>query len=247
MPRNKPHKPRVFCIGWHKTGTSTMGLALLELGYTVLGARLDMAEPLFLEDIATPLELAGHFDSLQDVPWAALYKELDQAYPDSKFILTVREENAWLTSASTHFKDNYISLHEWLYGNGILRENEHVYLERYRQHYQEVKTYFKDRPEDLLVMDLNQGDDWEKLCNFLNEPVPRKKFPYANKGKHNYNWKDKLVYLFRKIIPIPLRKARVTLLQRLGLHRGLNRFNNTYENRAIRNQMKPSNTKDRNI
>ena len=115
MPRNKPHKPRVFCIGWHKTGTSTMGLALLELGYTVLGCRLDMADPLLKCDKKIPIQLAGQFDALQDVPWAALFRELDQAYPGSKFILTVRDEDAWLYSASSHFKDNYVRLREWHY------------------------------------------------------------------------------------------------------------------------------------
>ncbi|MBV6653144.1 MAG: hypothetical protein KI786_05280, partial [Mameliella sp.] len=135
MARSKPNKPRVFCIGWHKTGTTTMGLALLELGYTVLGARLDMAEPLLEGDLSTPLEEAGKYDALQDVPWSALYKELDQQYPGSKFILTVREEATWLNSASKHFKDSYVALHEWLYGTGALKGNESAYLERYQQHY----------------------------------------------------------------------------------------------------------------
>ena len=62
------------------------------MGYTVLGARLDMAEPLLRGDLAAAIEEAGKFDALQDVPWAALYRELDAAYPGSKFILTVRKE-----------------------------------------------------------------------------------------------------------------------------------------------------------
>jgi hypothetical protein len=245
MARNKPNKPRVFCIGWHKTGTSTIGLALLELGCTVLGARLDMAEPLLDGDIETPLKLAGQFDALQDVPWAALFKELDQQYPGSKFILTIREEDAWLNSATKHFKDSYFSLHEWLYGEGVLWGSENIYRNRFRKHYEEVMSFFKNRPEDLLIMDFKKGDSWEQLCSFLDEPTPNKWFPYANKGKHSYNWKDKAKYRLRKAVPTPLRKARVALLQKLGLHRGINQFNNTYENRVMRRKVEPQrSTKD---
>ena len=233
MARNKLHKPRVFCIGWHKSGTSTMGHALYELGYSVLGARLDMAQPLLNGNIDPVIQLAGQFDALQDVPWAALYKELDQAYPDSKFILTVRDEKAWLHSASKHFKDTDIPLHEWLYTDGVLLGNESLYLKRYRRHYREVNEYFKGR-DDLLTMDLAKGDAWEKLCSFLDEPIPHIAFPHANKGKHNYDWKDKTKEVIRKLIPGSVRRARVRLLERMGLHHGRNRFNNAEANRKER-------------
>lgn len=226
MSRNKPDRPRVFCIGWHKTGTSTMGLALLELGYTVLGARLDMAEPLLAGDMAPALAEAGKYDALQDVPWAALFRELDQAYPGSKFILTTREEDKWLNSAVNHFSEYIIPLHEWLYGKAVIRGNETIYLDRYREHYAEVETYFAERPQDLLIMDLAEGDGWAKLCPFLDEAIPPKKFPYANKGKHNYNWKDWLLAYARKMVPKSVRKTRVAFLEKLGLHKGNNRFNN---------------------
>ena len=49
-------------------------------------------------------------------------------------------------------------------------------LERYRQHNAEVKAYFKDRPEDLLIMDM-ETDGWEKLSRFLDKPVPSIEYP----------------------------------------------------------------------
>lgn len=226
MTRNKTNKPRVFCIGWHKTGTSTLGLALLDLGYEVVGARLDMSKPLLEGDTGTAIRLAVNFDALQDVPWAALFKELDAAYPESKFILTVRDEESWLNSAKKHFGDTYVGLHEWLYGKGILQGNEELYLERFRKHYSDVKDYFAGREDDILVMDLLGGDTWEKLCDFLNEPIPEKPFPYENKGKHNYTRKDKLKDTLRKLVPAPLRRLRVSVLKEQGLHYGRNRFNN---------------------
>lgn len=226
MKRKKPYKPRVFCIGWHKTGTSTLGLALLDLDYEVLGARLDMSEPLLNGDVETPIQLAGNFDALQDVPWAALFKELDAAYPGSKFILTVRDEESWLNSAKKHFGSTNVGLHKWLYGEGVLQGNEELYLQRYRDHYNEVKGYFEGREKDLLVLDLIGGDGWEKLCAFLNKPVPEISFPHDNKGKHNYSRKDKMKNVLRKLVPAPLRMLRVSILENQGMHYGKNRFNN---------------------
>jgi len=223
--------PKVICIGWHKTGTSTMGYALLKLGYTVLGARLDMVYPLQKKDVATPLKLAGEFDALQDVPWANLYKELDDAYPGSKFVLTVREESAWLNSASKHFGGKYYKMHEWIYGQGVLKGNEEIYLQHFRKHYEEVNSYFKEREQDLLIMDLSKGDGWEKLCRFLDRPIPESPFPHANKGKHSLSAKEKLVRKLKKIAPLPLRQCVVNYLEKKGYHNRRDVFNNWEANK----------------
>ena len=182
MKKQKLNKPRVFCIGWHKTGTTTLGEALLILNYKVVGARLDLAEPLMKGNIDYVLQIAKEFEAFQDVPWAALYKELDEAFPGSKFILTIRPAEAWLNSAKKHFGDRHINLHQWLYGEGNLTGNESLYLKRYQEHNEAVQDYFKGRPNDLLVMSLADGDGWQRLCSFLELDTPRKPFPHANKG-----------------------------------------------------------------
>lgn len=238
MARSKPDRPRVFCIGWHKTGTSSLGMALLELGYSVLGCRLDMAEPLLRKDLDKPLELAGDFDALQDVPWAALYKELDAKYPGSKFILTLRDQHSWLESASRHFIDYDVGLHRWLYGAGVMKGNEELYIERYNKHYGDVEKYFNNRPNDLLVMNLTEGDGWEKLCGFLEEPIPLKSFPYANKGKYKYNWKELLKLKLREAVPMWMRRVRVIALHKFGFHQGRNQFNNAAQNEEWQSKIK---------
>lgn len=233
--RLKSYKPRVFCIGWHKTGTSTLGAALLQLGYSVLGCRLDMYEPLAASDISTPVALAGEFDALQDVPWAALFRELDEAYPGSRFILTMRDEDAWLASASRHFKDTDIHLHRWLYGTSRLLGNEEIYRARFRRHYAEVTEYFSQRPEALLTMDFAAGDGWETLCRFLGEPIPARPFPHENQAKANARGMRKLRNQVRDVTPGSLRRAafevRLALRRARGLPDPRNRFNNFPQNR----------------
>lgn len=228
---------RVFCIGWHKTGTTTLGVALIELGYNVMGARMDLAQKLLEGKLEEVLSEADQVTALQDIPWAALFIELDQRYPGSKFILTVRDEEKWIKSAMNHFGEKYYELHEWLYGVGVLRGNEKIYVDRFRSHYQEVKKYFENRADDLLVMDVTKGDGWEKLCDFLEKPIPRKSFPYSNKGKHNYTWKDHLMNSLRSLIPMWIRRWRVKTLEKLGLHTKRRRFNNFEQHQEYRKSL----------
>ena len=46
---------RVFGIGFHKTGTTTLDVALTVLGYKVLGPRIDLAQSLFNGDFESVL------------------------------------------------------------------------------------------------------------------------------------------------------------------------------------------------
>ena len=227
-------KGKVICIGWHKTGTTTLGDALLVLGYHVVGARLDLSKKLLAGETDEAIKLAADFNALQDVPWNALYKELDQAYPGSKFILTTRDEKKWLNSAKKHFGSTYIRMHEYLYGEGVLDGNEQLYLDRFNRHYNEVHKYFKGRESDILAINLAENDGWDAICSFLGEPVPSKSFPHSNKGKHNYTATDKLVEGLKNMIPLSIRHMRMKMLSTLGRPDPRDRFNNRKENEVER-------------
>ena len=234
MSPQQPERPRVICIGWHKTGTTTIGLALLKLGYSVLGCRLDTVHALRRGELESVLALTDEFDAVQDVPWAALFEELDRRHPGSKFILTIRDEASWLASASRHFGDTDIRLHEWLYGVGVLEGNEDVYLERYRAHVREVREYFADRPDDLLVMDFQGGDGWSKLCEFLGDPIPKQPFPHENIAPDRLVGLRKVHFELRQLAPMWLRRlwfdGRMAVRRLQGLPDPRNRFNNFSQN-----------------
>ena len=244
MTRKRSNDARVFCIGWHKTGTSSLGHALVQLGYSVLGCRLDMVHPLRQGDLDAVLGLAGQFDALQDVPWAALYRELDQAFPGSRFILTEREEQSWFRSALRHFDSADISLHAWLYGKGVMRSNEQLYLDRYCQHNLQVKAYFADRQKDFIVLDLARGDGWSELCGFLGEPLPNQPFPHANKGPQSLNAKERAVSSLRRWTPLTARKAifgvRQAVRDLIGQPDPRDVFNNMAANRGELRRSKES-------
>jgi hypothetical protein len=173
-------KIKVFGIGFHKTGTTSLANALYTLGYYVTGF-FGVYDPNIRTVVYEQAHLlADRYDGAQDTPWPVIYKELDCWYPGSKFILTIRPTDEWIASIVKHFKSQRIPAHEWIYGVETAARNEDVYIRRYENHNREVIDYFKDRPGDLLVMDITQGDGWEKLCPFLGVGIPPFRFPSQN-------------------------------------------------------------------
>jgi hypothetical protein len=54
------------------------------------------------------------------------------------------------------------------------------YAAAYEAHSADVLDHFRGREADLLVMDICAGEGWEKLCPFLDRPVPDAPFPRRN-------------------------------------------------------------------
>lgn len=114
-----------------------------------------------------------------------LYKELDKQYPGSKFILNTRDEDNWIKSRLAHTDImNGKSYAQVLCEKYKITEEELVKLwrEEFTQHKQEVLEYFKDRPKDLLVFDI-ENDTPEKICEFFDEQLDLdpKLFGHSNK------------------------------------------------------------------
>jgi hypothetical protein len=173
-------KTKVFGIGFHKTATTSLADALSHLGYRVTGPNW-VDNPNIAEEVyEMAFDLANRFDAFQDNPWPILYKELDQKFPGSKFILTLRPSNEWIRSVVNHFNEDETPMREWIYGVGRPKGNEDVYIARYERHNREVLEYFKGRSEQLLVLNITSGEGWTKLCPFLGETAPVIPFPCAN-------------------------------------------------------------------
>ena len=180
---NIPVIPKIFGIGFHKTGTSSLGAALELLGRRVCGPvgylKPDIAQTLR----ETAFELLDDHDAFEDNPWPLLYQELDEECPDSRFILTVRASHSWIRSIVRHFGGASTPMRELIYGpgRGDPEDNEAHYVACYERHNAAVKAYFKGR-RDLLVMDLAAGHGWDELCGFLGQPRPHVAFPHINEA-----------------------------------------------------------------
>jgi len=187
-------KPKVFCIGFHKTGTTSLELALIKLGYRVTGSFGTKDPDIAGKVHAMAYAMVDQFDAFEDNPWPVLYRELDQRYPGSKFILTRRPAEAWIQSQLRDFASTETPMRRWIYGEnaGSPAGNEDTYIARYERHNREVLEYFGDRANDLLIFDLPKGDGWDKLCPFLGYETPDEPFPHANKA----SWSRKIKNYF---------------------------------------------------
>ena len=159
---------KIFCIGFQKTGTSSIGRALDSLGYRVCGA-VGLKEPRLENNIKKiAFAVVPDYDAFQDNPWPILFRELDSQWPNSRFILTLRDEDSWVRSVVRHFGSQPRPMQRWIYGVGCPKGNEQIFLERYRKHNADVMDYFRDRPNDLLILDIETEELWEPMCKFLS-------------------------------------------------------------------------------
>ena len=177
---------KIVGIGFHKTGTSSLRKALQFLGFKVLGDRPDLAGDIKNNNFINIFNLIKKYDAFEDNPWPFLYKYIDINFPNSKFILTIRNEKNWIKSIISHFGNTSTLMRELIYGygNGDPIGKESVYLKVYLEHIKEVKEYFKDRPDDLLVLCLENGDGWNEICEFLSCDSPEIAFPHVNKAEY---------------------------------------------------------------
>ena len=196
---------KVFCIGFHKTGTTTMMHVLTELGYRVTGP--NGVDSKNLARILGPLTVAlsERYDAFQDNPWPLVYREMDALHPGSKFILTIRDEQKWYNSFGNHFDGlTRTPMAELIYGPAAAHpEGAEFYKGRMRRHNDEVRAYFRDRPDDLLVIDVTRAPGWEQICGFLGKPVPAVPFPHSNHRHYDFlspalrDWLKKIWRRFR--------------------------------------------------
>ena len=186
MNGDRSHSAKVFCVGFQKTGTTSLYAALTALGYktaSVVGRDLS-AEQLRAEAEDLVLQEAARVDAAQDMPWPLFFEALDRRFPGSKFILTVRASSDWYASVEKHFGTTPNAMQAFVYGDDAAAPagNRDRYVEVYERHNARVTEYFSGREEDFLVMDLAQGDGWAKLCGFLGLEAPDTAFPVKNRA-----------------------------------------------------------------
>lgn len=171
---------KIFCIGFHKTGTKSLGRALELLDYKVCGP-IGAKDPRIGQNVYRIVDsLIDQYDAFQDNPWPLVFRYADKKVPGSKFILTLRSETDWIKSVVDHFGSTDTPMRTWMYGEGHPLGNEQRYISRYGEHNEQVVSYFQYRQDDLLTMELDGDFGWEKLCKFLKKPLPQIKFPHLN-------------------------------------------------------------------
>lgn len=189
---------KVIGAGLGRTGTLSLKAALEQLGFGPCHHMLELLprpeRHHYWEDAALGRPIVWNnvfegFSSTVDWPYCNFYRELAEAYPDAKVILTVRNADAWFDSISrtifplqeaaavnpTSPMERASKKMIWDFFHGRLKDREHV-ISIYEQHNLAVKAAIP--PDRLLTFDVREG--WEPLCRLLGVPVPGTPFPRLN-------------------------------------------------------------------
>jgi len=172
----KKQNPMIFCIGFSKTGTTSIDKALSILGYSPIHWPHAHIKPRkgWIDYIKK-----SPYDAFSDAPiyFSDFFKELDKEFPNSKFILTIRDPNSLVKSWENYFRNAPWNLDSEEEKNSLIKD--------YNDHKKDVLEYFKDKPSQLLVFDVIGGESWQKLCEFLDKNIPNVPFPHIRKANYN--------------------------------------------------------------
>ncbi|MEY8767069.1 sulfotransferase [Francisella philomiragia] len=204
-------RTKYFCIGRNKTGTTSLARAFKLLGFVVGDQREaeSLYDKYFFDNKFNEIvEYCKTAEVFQDVPFSyhKVIPYIDKAYPNSKFILSIRDTSEQWYNSITKFhakffgKDGRVPTYEDLVNAEYIRKgfmtrvvdghgtnakepyNKEIMIEHYNRHNQYIIDYFKDRPDDLLVINLPEKGSYQKFCEFVGRDCSSDDtFPWENK------------------------------------------------------------------
>ncbi|XP_039274031.2 uncharacterized protein LOC120347985 [Styela clava] len=212
---------KILCAGFWKTGTKSLAQALKILGYKVYDYddQLFHFENLwkkFFDGTVTDEEIREQLadvDVFIDGPVIAFWEEIHRAIPETKVILSIRDEDSWFKSytgmmagSPIWVKPLFLSMFITPTGHAFMRSAMRVFhfcqgvegpfvlpMLNLTDNPRLYKAQFRRhnchvihtvQKDKLLVFQLS--DSWEPLCRFLGKKIPEGiSYPHKNKlGAH---------------------------------------------------------------
>ena len=187
-----------------------MGQVLVDLGFSLGNQETGelLLEDWGIRDFRRTISYCRTARAFQDIPFSLpyTYQALDNAFPMSKFILTIRNSaDEWYKSL-TRYHNRFVGKNRlptaedlkevsyrykgWLWRNqqlvyGINEEtlySESIYTNHYRLHNFQIIDYFRYRPDDLLVLNITDSAAMKKICGFLDIQYSGQVIPHLNKS-----------------------------------------------------------------
>ncbi|RKU41355.1 hypothetical protein DL546_001862 [Coniochaeta pulveracea] len=208
---------KVLILGLGRTGTASIRAAMRQLGYVdtyhMMSCSIENPPDALLwmdalrakyDGVGKPFGrkewdmLLGECQAVCDWPAIAFAKELIEAYPEAKVVLTNRDVDSWHASTMrtvywrvTDPELRMLSNFSWAAGMyyPMLKKFFDTFFEGdfpnrgkdvFKRHYQEVRELV---PKERLL-EYRITDGWGPLCEFLGEKVPDSQpFPNVNDNK----------------------------------------------------------------
>ncbi|MBN1514265.1 MAG: hypothetical protein JXB13_19775 [Phycisphaerae bacterium] len=194
---------KVVGVGLNKTGTTTLGVCLQHWGLHHISYNHEAFELWRLHKYDELLEWVGRYDSFEDWPWPLVFREINERFPGTKFILTRRKDaQTWYTSLCKHAKrSGPTDYRKHIYGWEMPHEHPKEHMDFYEKHLEAVRSHFRGRPNDLLEVCWEEGDGWDELASFLGFEQPNIPFPHANRAPRSVGRLEKLAKRIKGRLP----------------------------------------------
>mmetsp|Transcript_63222 Transcript_63222/g.148475 ORF Transcript_63222/g.148475 Transcript_63222/m.148475 type:complete len:253 (-) Transcript_63222:29-787(-) len=197
---------KVLDVGAPRTGTQSMHAALDVLGFKTLHSgyewhkRQAWCSYVFEKGpLAPALATLEGYDAAMDEPFQLVYEEIMEAFPSSKFILTISDPEKWYHSyvdLATSMKTVALAVrgagnnHSGLpkictaarywgcdFANASAsEESKKQCVENYLKHNEQVQQII---PADRLLV-YNWADGWAPLAHFMGKAIPDEDFPHQD-------------------------------------------------------------------
>jgi hypothetical protein len=194
---------KVIGAGFGRTGTMSLKIALEMLGFSPCYHMMEVFENPehiyhwhdFVFGKSSNWEsVFRNYQAAVDWPAYHFWRELAEAYPQAKVILSVRSPESWYRSATNTIlndggppppddaSEQDKVFHEMVHK--MIREDtfhgrfeDQAYaMQVFTDHIETVRQTIA--PERLLVF--QAADGWEPLCRFLAVPIPDEPYPHSN-------------------------------------------------------------------
>ena len=194
---------KLFCIGFNKTGTTSLEYYFRALNYRLPNQQdqeRKLVENCYSGNFEVFKEFVQQYDVFQDMPFSQedWFIVADTLFPNSKFILTVRDEDSWYKSYINFHKDKlsfdtvdenfFKNNNTYLYEGYIYKviQRQIAVSKDYKLEYDWSQAYNKEslvklyndrntrimtyfaNRNNLLIVDLSKETTTEKIVNFLN-------------------------------------------------------------------------------
>jgi len=205
---------KVLALGLGRTGTASLRTALQELGFTdcyhMMSASVENPPDCLMWSDALAAkydgvgtfgreqwdQLFGHCQAICDWPCVAFAKELIEAYPDAKVLVTTRDVDSWHSSTmkTVHWRatepelgiaaamgDWAASMYKPMITKFWTEFWEGDFEKNGKRIFKEYYQMIRDTVPQENLLEYKMGEGWKPLCDFLDVPVPEgKKFPRTN-------------------------------------------------------------------
>ena len=166
---------KIFCIGLHKTGTSTLHDLAINAKFNSIHSTKWQKNIPMINKYNFLCDGGSHYNGLNEFDFITLIK----LYPDSKFIINIRNIKSWIISKCKHagwnkdtviINDDITPYHDKIVWRKKSLKNISLFIQHYCDWYIKVISYFMDKKDRAIIVDIENNYNIDKLKNFLKAP-----------------------------------------------------------------------------